>query len=251
MIDLRGRRALVTGASSGLGAHFAQTLANAGAEVLVAARRRERLEKLVRQIRESGGWAEALVLDVSSSESVAQAMQAAFAQAPLDILINNAGVTVVRPALEQTEEDWDGVLGTNLKGGWLVAVEASRWMVRHKHPGSIVNIASILGERVAGNVAPYAVSKAALLQMTRALALELARHGIRVNALAPGYVSTELNQEFLASEAGQRLLSRIPQRRFVEPRDLDGALLLLASEAGRAITGATLAVDGGHLLSSL
>lgn len=249
--DLRGKRALVTGASSGIGAHFAQTLAAAGAQVLVAARRRERLEELVRRIGESGGSAEVLVLDVSSAESVAQAMQAAFAEEPLDILVNNAGVTVARPALEQTEEDWDAVLGTNLKGGWLVATEAARWMVRSKRPGSIVNVASILGERVAGNVVPYAVSKAALLQMTRALALELARHGIRVNAIAPGYVSTELNQAFLASEAGQRLLSRIPQRRFVEPRDLDGALLLLASDAGRAITGATLAVDGGHLVSSL
>ena len=249
--DLAGKRTLVTGASSGLGEHFAQTLATAGAHVLVAARRRERLDALVQRIRADGGSAEALTLDVADARSVEEAMRKAFSQGSVDVIVNNAGVTVGFPALEQSEQDWDNVIDTNLKGSWLVATEAARWMVRQKCSGSIVNIASILGERVAGSLAPYAVSKAGMLQMTRALALEFARHGIRVNAIAPGYVSTDLNQDFLAGEAGQRLLARVPQRRFMEPRDLDGALLLLASEAGRAITGATIAVDGGHLVSSL
>ncbi|MBK4998730.1 SDR family oxidoreductase [Pseudomonas sp. S31] len=251
LFDLTGKRALVTGASSGLGEHFAQTLAAAGAQVVVAARRVERLEALVACIAERGGRAQALALDVCDAESVRQGLQAAQADGGLDIIVNNAGVSLGKPALEQSEADWDHVIDTNLKGCWLVATEGARHMRQARRGGSIVNIASILGERVAGAVAPYAVSKAGVLQLTRALALELARHDIRVNALAPGYVSTELNAGFLASEAGQRLMARIPQRRFAEPRDLDGALLLLASEAGRAITGATLAVDGGHLVSSL
>ncbi|SDB34967.1 SDR family NAD(P)-dependent oxidoreductase [Pseudomonas sp. NFACC13-1] len=250
VFDISGKRALVTGASSGLGEHFAQTLARAGAHVLVAARRVERLQSLVERIRENGGSAQALALDVCCADSVARAVQIA-SEPGLDIVVNNAGVSVARPVLEQTEEDWDVVLETNLKGSWRVASESARWMVKQGRPGSIVNIASILGERVAGGVVPYAVSKAGVLHMTRALALEFARYDIRVNALAPGYVSTELNADFLASESGKRLMSRIPQRRFADPQDLDGALLLLVSQAGRAITGTTLAVDGGHLISSL
>ena len=166
-------------------------------------------------------------------------------------MINNAGVTVTKPLLEQTEEDWDSVVGTNLKGGWLVAQEAARRMVAAKKGGSIVNIASILGERVAGGVAPYAVSKAGLVQMTKTMALELARHDIRVNAILPGYVVTDLNRDFLLSAAGEKLRSRIPTRRFGQLEDLDGPLLLLASAAGRHMTGSVLAVDGGHLVSSL
>ena len=160
-------------------------------------------------------------------------------------------VTVTKPLLQQTEADFDGVMDTNLKGCWLVGTEAARRMVAAGNGGSIVNVASILGERVAGGVAPYAISKAGVIQTTKVMALELARHRIRVNALLPGYVVTDLNRDFLGSEAGQKLQARIPSRRFSELSDLDGPMLLLASDAGSAMSGATLAVDGGHLVSTL
>lgn len=249
---LDGRTALVTGASSGLGRHFALLLAEAGAAVAVAARRVDRLAELVAQIEGQGGRARAVAMDVCDVRSVRRAFDeiAAWRGAP-EVMVNNAGVAVSRPLLEQSEADWDGVLDTNLKGGWLVAQEGARRLVAAGRGGAVVNVASITGERVAGGVAPYCASKAALLQLTRAMALELAAHGIRVNALAPGYVQTELNRDFLASGAGQRLMARIPQKRFGQPQDLDGALLLLASEAGRFMTGSVIAVDGGHLVSSL
>lgn len=249
---LEGRTALVTGASSGLGRHFARTLAAAGAAVAVAARRTDKLASLVDEIVTEGGRAHAVALDVTDAASVHAAFDAIAAWRGVpDVIVNNAGVAVARPLHEQTEADWDGVLDTNLKGAWLVAQEGSRRLVAQGQGGAVVNIASITGERVAGGVAPYCASKAALLQLTRAMALELASSHIRVNALAPGYVATELNRDFLASSAGQRLMSRIPQKRFGEPSDLDGALLLLASEAGRFMTGSVIAVDGGHLVSSL
>ena len=249
---LDGRVALVTGASSGLGRHFARTLAAAGATVAVAARRVDRLESLVAEIAGEGGQAHAVAMDVTDLASVRAAFDAiAGWRGDPSVLVNNAGVAVSRPLLEQSEADWDGVLQTNLKGAWLVAQEGARRLVAARQPGAIVNIASITGERVAGGVAPYCASKAAVLQLTRAMALELAGSGIRVNAIAQGYVETELNRDFLASPAGQRLLARIPQKRFGAPADLDGALLLLASEAGRFMTGSVLAIDGGHLVSSL
>ena len=249
---LDGRRALVTGASSGLGRHFALSLAQAGASVIVAARSVDRLGETVASIEAAGGEAVAVPLDVTSVDSVRQAFDAIESGPGIaDIVVNNAGVAVSRPLLQQTEEDWDSVLDTNLKGAWLVAQEAARRLVAAKRPGSIVNIASITGERVAGGVVGYCASKAGVIHLTRAMALELARHEIRVNALAPGYVQTELNRDFLVSEAGERLRSRIPQRRFGTAEELDGALLLLASDAGSYITGSVLAADGGHLVSSL
>lgn len=248
---LDGRIALVTGASSGLGVHFATVLAGVGARVALAARRIDKLEPLAARIAASGGEARVLQLDVTSAASVRDALDQLASWGAPDVVVNNAGVTVTRPLLEQSEEDFDSVIDTNLKGNWLVATESARRMVAAGRGGSIVNIASILGERVAGGVAPYAISKAAVIQATKAMALELARHHIRVNALLPGYIGTDLNREFLGSEAGQKLRSRIPSRRFGELQDLDGPLLLLVSDAGAAMTGATVAVDSGHLVSSV
>lgn len=248
---LDGRLVLVTGASSGLGTHFAQLLAGAGARVAVAARRADKLQSVVEAITQGGGQARALALDVTDAASVRACFDTLADWGVPDVVVNNAGVTVTRPLLEQTEEDFDHVLDTNLKGCWLVATEAARRMVAAGKGGSIVNVASILGERVAGGVAPYAISKAGVVQATKAMALELARHRIRVNALLPGYVVTDLNRDFLTSEAGDKLRSRIPSRRFGEPSDLDGPMLLLASDAGAAMSGATVAVDGAHLVGSL
>lgn len=250
--SLQGRCALVTGASSGLGAHFAGVLAAAGARVWLAARRTDRLQALQSRLRETGAQADSVALDVTSGASVAAALDALAAAGSVpDIVVNNAGVGGGGPALETGEAGWDEVLDTNLKGAWLVATEAARRLVAAGKPGSIVNVASILGLRVGAGVAPYAASKAGLVQLTRALALEWARHGIRVNALAPGYVVTDINRDYLASAPGQKMLGRIPQRRWGEAADLDGPLLLLASDAGRYMTGSVVAVDGGHLVSGL
>lgn len=244
--DLEGKRALVTGASGGLGLHFAELLAARGVQVTLAARREGRLEAACAEIRLTGGRAEALVMDVADPASVARAIPKG-----IDILVNNAGISRAGPAMDVAEDDWQAVIDTNLSGVFHAAQAAARAMKAHGRGGAIVNIASILGLRVAGGVAAYAASKAGVVQLTRALALEWARFGIRVNALCPGYIETDINREFLASEAGEALIRRIPQRRIGRPKDLDGALLLLASEAGSYITGASLAVDGGHLVSSL
>lgn len=249
---LDGRLALVTGASSGLGRHFALTLARAGAAVVLAARRAERLAEVVAEVEALGVQALAVRLDVTDAASVRACFDEIAAQRRVpDLIVNNAGAAVSRPLLEQSESDWDSVLDTNLKGAWLVAQEGARRLVDAGLPGVIVNIASITGERVAGGVAPYCASKAGLIHLTRAMALELARKRIRVNALAPGYVATELNRDFLASSAGERLKARIPQQRFGCAEDLDGPLLLLASEAGSYMTGSVIVADGGHLVSSL
>jgi NAD(P)-dependent dehydrogenase (short-subunit alcohol dehydrogenase family) len=248
-----GKRALVTGASSGLGCRFALTLAAAGAEVIVVARRADKLDDLVAQIGSTSGRCIAASLDVTDPASINACFDEIERRAggPADIVVNNAGVTVTKPVLMQSEADWDAVVGTNLKGSWMVAQEAARRLVAAGRGGSLINVASILGERVAGGVAPYAISKAGLVQATKAMALELARHQIRVNAILPGYVVTDLNREFLDSEPGQKLRARIPTRRFGQLEDLDGPLLLLASDAGRHMTGSVIAVDGGHLVSSL
>ena len=244
--DLSGKRALITGASSGLGLHFAQTLAAAGAAVILTARRSDRLSAVAEAINSGGGCATVIALDVTDAKSVVAAVQRA---ERVDILVNNAGVTNTKPVLEQTEQDWDFIIDTNLKGTWLVATEVARSMKAWGTGGSIINVASVLGLRQGGQVTPYAVSKAAIIQLTKQLGLELARFGIRVNAIAPGYFETEMNQAFLSTDAGASLLKRIPQRRLGALDDLNGALLLLASDASQYMSGAVVSVDGGHLIS--
>ncbi len=248
LFDLDGQVAIVTGASSGLGRHFALTLARHGAKVGAAARRPEPLDELVRQIAAFDGRAIAVPLDVTDPASVREAVRVAETElGPVSILINNAGVALDKPVFEQDEADWDRVLDTNLKGAWLMAQEAAAHMVELGHGGSIVNIASIMGLGGASHLAPYCASKGGMISLTQALAVELARHDIRVNALAPGYIETEMNRDFLHGEAGRALAKeRVPQRRFGQPGDLDGALLLLASKAGRYMTGEVLVVDGGQ-----
>jgi NAD(P)-dependent dehydrogenase (short-subunit alcohol dehydrogenase family) len=250
--DLTGKVALVTGASSGLGVHFARTLAAAGASVAIAARRADRLASLQAELQSAGAKAVAVELDVQSGDSITTAFAAAEqALGPIDIVVNNAGISIVKPALEMPVEDWDTVVNTNLRGAWLVAQAAGKRWLMAKRPGVIVNIASILGLRTIGQVAPYNASKAGLIHLTRALAMEWARHDIRVNAICPGYIETEMNSDFWKTPGGQRLIERIPQRRIGKPEHLDGALLLLASEAGSFMTGSVLTVDGGHTVSSL
>ena len=245
--DLTGRNALVTGASSGLGRHFAVTLARAGARVAVAARRADLLVELAREIEALDGRAFPVRLDVTDGASVREAVAAAETElGAIGILVNNAGTAFMKPLLEHSEADWDGVVDTNLKGAWLVAQEVARHMVRLGHGGSIINIGSILGIAAVAQVPGYSASKAGLLHLTRAMAVELARHGIRVNAIAPGYVATDINRAFLDSQAGKALIRRIPQRRPGRPQDLDGPLLLLACDASRYMTGSIITVDGGH-----
>jgi NAD(P)-dependent dehydrogenase (short-subunit alcohol dehydrogenase family) len=249
---LAGRHALVTGANGSLGSHFARTLARAGADVALTARRVDALDPLVDEIAKLGRRAVPLALDVTDAASVAQAFaHAAQALGAITIVVNNAGVAITKPLLDHTEDDWLTVIDVNLNGAWRVAQAAARHMVAHGSGGSIVNVASILGLRVAAQVPSYAASKAALIQLTKAMAVELARHRIRVNALAPGYIETALNRDFFASDAGKAMIKRVPQRRIGTPDQLDGALLLLASDAGSYMTGSVVTVDGGHVVGSL
>ncbi len=248
--DLTGRTAFVTGASSGLGRHFACTLAKAGAKVGLAARREERLKDAVRQIESEGGTASAVSLDVTDPAAIAPAFDAVEAAlGPVTILVPAAGVTARAFFIDTGEDQWRHVMDTNLDGVWRTCREAARRMQANGAGGSIINIASVLSFNVMKTVSPYATSKAAIVQLTKAMALELARDNIRVNALAPGYFSTELNEDYLSSEAGQKLISKFPMKRLGEMRDLDGPLLLLASDAGSFMTGAVIPVDGGALLS--
>jgi NAD(P)-dependent dehydrogenase (short-subunit alcohol dehydrogenase family) len=250
MFNLTGRVALVTGASSGLGQQFARALADNGAAVALVARRTDRLLDLQQEIEAAGGKAMAIEADVTDRAAMVAAFDAAEkAFGTVTILVNNAGVAQqpVR-ATDVTPEEWRRVLGIDLDAVFFWAQEAARRMIAAKKPGSIVNIASVLGFGVAKGTAAYAVAKAAVVQTTKALSIELAFKGVRVNAIAPGWFVTEINDTYLNSEAGQAMKREIPMGRFGNSGDLDGALLLLASNAGAYMTGATILVDGGQVV---
>jgi NAD(P)-dependent dehydrogenase (short-subunit alcohol dehydrogenase family) len=250
LFDLTGRVALVTGASSGLGAHFAEVLAENGSAVVLVARRLDRLEAVKARIEQAGGRAIAVEADVVDRAAMRRAFDAAeSAFGTVDILINNAGVAHTDRAVELAEAEWRRIVGTNLDAVFFCAQEAARRLLAAGKGGAIVNISSVLGLGVSKGTVAYATAKAGVIQLTKTLALELGFKGIRVNAIAPGWIVTELNRDYLASEKGRAITRDIPIGRFGEPRDLDGALLLLVSDAGRFIAGATLVVDGGQMVA--
>ena len=251
-LSMKGKVALVTGASSGLGAHFARLLATAGASVVVAARRVDKLDTLVTEIRDIGGDAMAVELDVTSPASVNNALdEIESSPGATTVLINNAGVADSRHFTDVDEASWDFVMDTNLKGAWRIARSVAQRLLERELEGSIVNVASILGLRVGFGESTYATSKAALVQLTRAMALELGHRGVRVNALCPGYFKTEINADYFASEKGAAYIKKTPSRRLGQLDELNIPLLMLASDAGSFVNGIALPVDGGHLVSSL
>lgn len=252
MFDIKNQRILITGASAGLGAHFANTLACSGAKVVLGARRLDELKKQVSNIRAAGGDAIAVELDVTLRDSVSNFFEEAQREfGGVDTVINNAGVSSTKAAIDYTEKDWDLIVDTNLKGAWTVIQESAKYMIARDQEGKIINITSIASHRVANGISPYCAAKAGLSHLTRSMARELAKYRIRVNSLAPGYVITALNREILNSAAGERLKDRIPMRQFCLPEDLDGPLLFLCSNASRAMTGSEIVVDNGHLCMSL
>ena len=247
--DLTGHTAFVTGATSGLGRHFAKILSGAGAAVALAGRRRDRLDAVKREIEENGGRAAAVVLDVTDETRISPALdEAEKALGPIDILVNNAGLSVFGLAAEISAADFDKVIGTNLRAPFLLATEVARRLIAAKREGRIINIASIGSFRVLPGVTAYCVSKAGLAMMTQCLAREWARKGINVNALCPGYVETELNDEWFRGEKGKKQIDGFPRKRLAKESDLDGMFLLLASDASRTITGSLLTVDDGQSL---
>lgn len=242
--DLTGKTALVTGASSGLGRQFALTLAKAGARVAVAARRTDRLTELADAIRVDGGSVVAVAMDVTDHASIAPAIdRAEAALGPLDILVNNSGISIQRRIIDVTPDDYAQVMGTNAFGSFFVAQAVARRMIERGTAGRIVNIASVVAHKVVRELSVYAMSKAAVVQMTKAQALEWARYNINVNAICPGYIRTEMNAAYWETERGKKFIESFPRRRVGEPEDLDGLLLLLCSGQSGFITGASITVD--------
>ena len=249
LFSLKGRVALVTGASGGFGRHFGRVLHAAGASVALAARRPDAVAADAASLGDRGM---AVALDVTDAASIAAALDAVQGRfGTCDLLVNNAGIAATSPILDHSGADWDAVMDVDLRGAFVVAQAAARRMVAAGQGGAIVNIASIAGLRTMGGIAAYAAAKAGLLHLTRQMGVELARHRIRVNALAPGYIETDINRDFFASDPGQAMIKRIPQRRLGRVDDLTGPLLLLASEAGAHMTGSVVTVDGGHSVNSL
>ncbi len=250
-VNFKGKVALVTGASSGLGARFAKVLAEAGATVVLAARRTDRLKELRAEIESAGGAARLVSLDVTDHDSIKSAIAHAETEAgPIDILVNNSGVSTTGRLVDVTPEDYDFVFDTNTKGSFFVAQEvAKRMILRSKaelaRQFRIINIASVAGLRVLSQIGVYCMSKAAAVQMTKAMALEWGRYGINVNAICPGYIETEINRDYFASEGGKKLIDVLPRKRVGKPEDLDGLLLLLASDESRFINGAIMTADDG------
>ena len=254
LFSLKGKNIAITGASSGFGHHFAGVLAGAGANVILGARRADKIADRVSEIIQSGGQALGIPLDVTIPDSCADFLhQAEEAFGPVDVLINNAGVEAGAKTYAMIDEDdWDFVLDTNLKSVWRLSKMYTESVVKNKQSeGNIINVASITAYRTIKGQFPYAVSKAALVKATEIMALEGARYGIRVNSLAPGYILTDVSRILLESERSDTFVKGIPMRRYGEFEDLDGPLLLLASDGSRYMTGSTVVVDGGHIVSEL
>jgi NAD(P)-dependent dehydrogenase (short-subunit alcohol dehydrogenase family) len=246
ILQLDGKVALVTGASSGLGERFAELLGSAGARVAVAARRTDRLDALKTKLETRGAKAHAVAMDVAKLDSIRAAVaEAEGALGPIDILVNNSGVSVTKRLVDHDESDYDYVMDTNLKGAFFVAQAVAKSMIEGKRPGRIINIASAGGIRPLARIGVYCMSKAGVIHMTRAMALEWGRHGINVNAVCPGYIETEINREHWRTDAGRKLVDMLPRKRVGKPEDLDGLMLLLASDASHFINGASIVADDG------
>jgi NAD(P)-dependent dehydrogenase (short-subunit alcohol dehydrogenase family) len=249
--NFEGKIALITGASSGLGARFAKVLAQAGAQVVLASRRVERLKELRAEIEAEGGAAHVVALDVTDYGSIKSAIAHAETEAgPIDILVNNSGVSTTQRLVDVTPEDYAYVMDTNQRGAFFVAQEAAKRMIARakgdpKKQHRIINIASVAGLRVLPQIGIYCMSKAAVVHMTKSMAVEWGRYGINVNAICPGYISTELNEAHFASEKGRALINMLPRKRVGKPEDLDGLLLLLAADESHFINGAIVAADDG------